>query len=179
MLQNNKNNFLRNLKSKLQYLNYSDNTIKIYCHYANEFLDSLNCNPSKISSNDFQSYLDSYKFTSISQQNQIISAIKFLYEKVLNKKYSKIDFERPRKEKKLPRIIDKTHLLKSIKKIENLKHKAIISLSASVGLRVSEVINLKIEDIDSKRMIIIQGDKFFKDLEEMYHIASANNNDET
>ena len=78
-----------------------------------------------------------------------------MYEKVLNKKYNKIDFTRPKKEKKLPQIIDKDYLLSKINAINNLKHKAIISLGYSVGLRVSEVINLKISDIDSKRMIII------------------------
>jgi integrase len=48
----------------------------------------------------------------------------------------------------------KDYLLEQISKIDNIKHKTIISLAYSVGLRVSEVINLKISDIDSKRMII-------------------------
>ena len=65
-----------------------------------------------------------------------------------------MSFKRPRKEKKLPQIIDKNFLLKKISKIQNLKHKAIISIAYSVGLRVSEVINLRLEDIDSKRMLI-------------------------
>jgi site-specific recombinase XerD len=110
--------------------------------------------PQHLVSNDFQNYLNKYHFTSISQQNQIINAIKFLYEKVLDKKYDKINFQRPRKEKHLPQIIDRDFLLDKINQIQNLKHKAIISLAYSVGLRVSEVINLKIEDIDSKRMLI-------------------------
>ena len=54
----------------------------------------------------------------------------------------------------MPQVIDQEQLLESISKIENLKHKTIISLAYSVGLRVSEIINLKIVDIDSKRMII-------------------------
>jgi site-specific recombinase XerD len=147
-------NEIDKLKNKLKYLNYSNSTIQIYCHYLNKFLIFTNKYSLHLTSKDFQSYLDSYKFTSISQQNQIINAIKFYYEKVLNRKYDKVKFERPRTEKKLPQIIDKTELLNSISKIKNLKHKAIISLAYSVGLRVSEVINLKIEDIDSKRMII-------------------------
>lgn len=66
----------------------------------------------------------------------------------------KIILERPRKEKRLPRIIDKEHILSSLDNITNLKHKSIISIAYSVGLRVSEVINLKISDIDSNRMVI-------------------------
>jgi integrase/recombinase XerD len=141
-------------EKKLYYLNYSDNTTSIYLHYINEFLQNINKNIQRVSSNDFQYYLDNYNFSSISQQNQVINAIRFLYKYGLNKKYDKVSFERPRTEKKLPKIIDKTELLNSISKIKNLKHKSIISLAYSVGLRVSEVINLKIEDIDSKRMII-------------------------
>jgi len=147
--------FLKILIQKLKYFNYSNRTIEMYSHYVEKFLIKTNKYPQHLVSNDFQNYLNNYKFTSISQQNQIINSIKFLYEKVLNKKYSKVSFQRPRKEKHLPQVIYREFLLSKISKIENLKHKAIISLGYSVGLRVSEVINLKISDIDSNRMIII------------------------
>ena len=126
----------------------------MYSHYTTKFLTQIDKYPQHLLSSDFENYLLNYKYTSISQQNQIINSIKFLYEKVLNKKYNKVDFQRPRKEKILPRIIDKDYLLAQISKIENIKHKAIISLAYSVGLRVSEIINLKVKDIDSARMII-------------------------
>lgn len=145
---------LKIYKSKLKYFNYSQHTINIYSHYVEKFLNKINKYPQHLVSFDFQNYLNDFTFTSISQQNQIINAIKFLYEKILDKKYDKVDFQRPRKEKHLPQVIDKEFLLERINKIENLKHKAIISLAYSVGLRVSEVINLKISDIDSKRMVI-------------------------
>lgn len=97
-------------------------------------------------------------------QNQFISSIKLFY-KYFRKKNLKINIlERPRKDNNLPKIINNNHLVKSINDIKNLKHKAILSLAYSVGLRVSEVINLKIEDIDSKRMIIfIKNSKGNKD----------------
>lgn len=142
------------LSNLLKYFNYSDRTIEIYSHYLHKFLIHVNKYPQHLTSNDFSNYLTNYSFTSISQQNQIINAIKFYYEKILKKKYDKVCFERPKNEKKLPQIIDSEELLSSIAKIKNLKHKAIISLAYSAGLRVSEVINLKIEDVDSKRMII-------------------------
>jgi len=134
--------------------NYSKNTSKIYLQYIKKFIFFCDKQYSHLNSYDFQNYIDNYNFTSISQQNQIISSIKFLYKIVLEKKYDKVKFKRPLKEKKLPKVIDKKFLLDKISKIENLKHKSVISLSYSVGLRVSEIINLKIEDIDSKRMII-------------------------
>jgi site-specific recombinase XerD len=107
-----------------------------------------------LNAKDFQSYLDNYKFTSVSQQNQVINSIRFLYKYGLEKKYDKVSFKRPKSEKKLPRVIDKDFLLYKISKIDNLKHKAIITLTFSTGMRVSEVCNLKIENIDSKRMLI-------------------------
>jgi len=139
---------------KMEYFNYSKHTVKAYSHYLKEFLNKVGVMPSKLSSKHFTNYLFSYKFSSVSQQNQVINALKFFYEKVLNKKYAKIDFKRPRNEKKLPHIIDKDFLLEKILAIKNIKHKAILALAYSGGLRVSEVLNLKLKDIDSKRMIL-------------------------
>jgi site-specific recombinase XerD len=84
----------------------------------------------------------------------VINSIRFLYKFGLDKKYDKVSFKRPKSEKKLPRVIDGEFIKERLVKIENIKHKAILTLTYSVGLRVSEIINLKIEDIDSKRMII-------------------------
>ena len=142
-------------EEKFIYLNYSPRTRDNYMSHIKSFLESLgdkqiiHCN-----SNDFQSYLDNYKFTSISQQNQVINSIRFLYKEVLCKKYDKVSFKRPRTEKKLPKVIDGDYIKSQLSKIENIKHRAILTLTYSVGLRVSEVVNLKIEDIDSKRMLI-------------------------
>jgi site-specific recombinase XerD len=117
-------------------------------------LDRIEIPPTRLGSQDFQSYLDNYKFTSVSQQNQVINAIRFLYKFGLDKKYDKVSFKRPKSEKKLPKVIDGEFIKTQLSKIENLKHKAILTLTFSVGLRVSEIVNLKIEDIDSKRMLI-------------------------
>jgi integrase/recombinase XerD len=141
-------------EQKLYYLNYSERTISIYLHYIEKFLDSIDVNIQRVNSKEFQSYLDNYNFTSVSQQNQVINAIRFLYKFGLDKKYDKVSFKRPKKEKKLPKVIDGDFIKDKLSKIENLKHRTILSLTYSVGLRVSEVINLKIEDIDSKRMVI-------------------------
>jgi len=149
-----KTNYYEICKQKLKYLNYSEKTITNYLFYINQFLNNSNISPSRLQSNDFQTYLDNYKFTSISQQNQIINAIRFLYKYGPDKKYDKVSFKRPKSEKKLPRVIDGEFIKERLSKIENLKHKAILTLTFSVGLRVSEITNLKIEDIDSKRMLI-------------------------
>lgn len=142
-------------EQKFIYLNYSEKTKENYIPHIKKFLyflgnkQIIHCN-SKV----FQTYLDNYKFSSVSQQNQVINAIRFLYKYGLNKKYDKVSFQRPRSEKKLPQVIDKDFIIDRILKIENKKHKAIISLAFSTGMRVSEIINLKITDIDSERSLI-------------------------
>ena len=149
-----KTNYYEICKQKLKYLNYSEKTITNYLFHINQFLNNSIVSPSRLQSKDFQYYLDNYKFTSTSQQNQVINAIRFLYKFGLEKKYDKVSFKRPKSEKKLPRVIDGDFIKERLNKIENLKHKAILTLTYSVGLRVSEITNLKIEDIDSKRMLI-------------------------
>jgi len=73
---------------KLKYLSYAPNTIKTYLWYIKEFLNDIKKEPSKLSSSDFTTYLGSYKFKSVSQQNQVINSVKFLYKYVLERKYS-------------------------------------------------------------------------------------------
>jgi len=149
------NKIIKICEEKFIYLNYSPRTKDNYMSHIRDFLNTLNDKQIiHCSSKDFQFYLDNYKFTSVSQQNQIINAIRFLYKFGLDKKYDKVSFKRPKSEKKLPQVIDHNHIITQLNKIENLKHKSLLSLAYSVGLRVSEVINLKIEDIDSKRMLI-------------------------
>lgn len=147
-------NYYEISKQKLKYFNYSDKTILNYLTYIKQFLNVINTPPSRLTSDDFQKYLNNYIFTSVSQQNQVINAIRFLYKEVLNKKYDKVSFKRPKSEKKLPKVIDSELIISKLESIENVKHKTILTLTFSVGLRVSEIVNLKIEDIDSKRMLI-------------------------
>jgi integrase len=141
-------------EQKLKYLGYSENTINTYLHYVSEFEDKVGKHYTRLTAKDIQSYLYGYSFTSRSQQNQVISALKFAWQKGLGRKYLKIDFKRPRKEKKLPRIINAEEAAKKILLMKNKKHKAILALGLSCGLRVSEVVNLKVCDIDSSNKII-------------------------
>jgi len=131
--------------------NYSKRTIEVYSHYLKMALKHIRKNPYHLTAKDIESYLLHYKYTSTSQQNQIIGSLKLFTKYILGKKdihLSKI--ERPRKQKKLPRITDAEQLAKKIHAIPNLKHKAILALGLSCGLRISEVVNLKWEHLDRK-----------------------------
>jgi site-specific recombinase XerD len=143
-------------EEKLRYKNYSIKTISVYKSYLNNFI-KLNQikDPLNVTTTQIVNFLETFHFTSTSQQNQYIGCLKLYAKYILGKKnihLSKI--ERPKSEKKLPHVIDTQFILDKLSQIENIKHKTILTLTFSVGLRVSEIINLKIEDIDSKRMII-------------------------
>lgn len=155
---------LKKFESILKFKDYSKSSIKIYLNYAKHFLCSFPEDIYHISVKRTEEFLINKQYTSKSQKNQYISAIKLLYKYIVKCKLGLKNIERPRKERKLPRVIDIDYLLNQIDKIENIKHKSILSIALSLGLRVSEVINLKIDDIDSNKMIIyIRNSKGNKD----------------
>lgn len=147
---------------------YSKNTQKVYLNYFSDYCRSFSARDiDNISKDEINAYileLIESKYISASQQNQRINAIKFYYEKVLGKERQYYDIFRPIKEKKLPCVLSENEIANVLGSVENLKHKTILSLIYSAGLRISEVINLKIEDIDSGRnLIVIKGGKGKKD----------------
>ena len=147
---------------------HSKNTEKVYINYFTDFcrkfgpgnIDDL----SKEKINAYISELIRERNISASQQNQRINAIKFYYEKVLGREKEYYELHRPHKEQKLPKVLSKNEVKKILSVCENIKHKSILMLIYSAGLRRSESINLKITDIDSERMVInIRGGKGKKD----------------
>lgn len=156
---------LREFEKILSYRNYSESTKKVYISYVTKFLYDLGRPHSQITKKSIKAYLFNYNYSSISQQNQIISSLKLYSKYILKfKSIDKLFIERPRKSRRLPVVVDKDIMIKRISEIENLKHRAILSIAYSTGLRISEVRNLKIRDIDSKRMLIlIRDSKFNKD----------------
>lgn len=139
----------------LRIKNYSNNTIQNYVSQVRCFLEYYNnvaTKPSEISERQIKEWL--LLANSINGRKHRISAVKLFYKLTGKQPLKFRHIEYPRSEKKLPQIIEKQYLLDQIAKIQNKKHKAIISLAYSTGMRVSEVCNLLISDIDSKRMII-------------------------
>lgn len=143
---------------KLKELRYSVNTQNVYTDLFEEF---INYYPEKQSEEiteeeiiSFLRYLVNERKISTSYQNQSINAIKFYYERVLGGTRKIYLIERPRKENYLPEVLSEEEITSILKAISNLKHKAIIMVIYSGGLRISELINLKVKDIDSDRMQI-------------------------
>jgi integrase/recombinase XerD len=143
---------------KLKELRYSEHTIKTYKALFEEFinyyhkLDINRIDESMITS--FLRYLVIERKVSTSYQNQAINAVKFYYERVLGGQRHVYLVDRPREEKTLPIVLSEKEVGDLLKATENIKHKAILMLAYSGGLRLSELINVKITDIDSNRMQI-------------------------
>lgn len=135
--------------------NYSARTISAYVFCVNKFIKDTGSNPYNASVVSLEQYLRNRLWTSVSQQNTFINALKGFYSIALGKKAFTLDkIERPFQEQKLPAVLDADFVRDRLAKIDNLKHKAILTITFSVGLRVSEIVALKIEDIDSTRMMI-------------------------
>jgi len=137
---------------------YSESTKKTYIHYFGDFINFFkNQNLEEISAEEISQYILKLirdRNISASQQNQRINAIKFYYEKVLGKEKIVYSIKRPKKERRLPDVLSKEEIALMIRLTKNIKHKCLIAVIYSCGLRRVEAINMKIDDIDSQRMLI-------------------------
>jgi len=144
--------------AKLKELRYSVHTLETYKHMFEEFINFYpDTAIDEISDQmivDFLRYLVDERNISGSYQNQSINAIKFYYERVQGGQRKIYTIDRPRKEKFLPEVLSQEEVAMILNATVNLKHKAILMTIYSAGLRVSELVNLKIKDIDSDRMQI-------------------------
>jgi integrase/recombinase XerD len=143
---------------KLLELRYSESTFKTYKlafeefvnYYTNEKLENI----TEDQIIHYIRYLVNDRKISISVQNTTINAIKFYFEKVLGGKRTFYHLDRPRTEKTLPEVMSEEEVVNLLNAVENLKHRAILMTIYSAGLRIGEAVNLRIADIDSKRMQI-------------------------
>lgn len=153
--------------SKLEIKKYSNNTVRIYVSCFERFINYYpDLDIDHLTEKDIRQYLKNLvrKDYSNSYINQAINSIKFYYEIVLGMPNRFYDIERPRKQYKLPKVLSKEEVKRIIDAAKNIKHKCIISLLYSAGLRRSELINLKVKDVDSQRMLIqVTGAKGNKD----------------
>ena len=147
---------------------YSLNTIKTYLSFLKEFGNFVF--PKEFTDCDLEDvkkyidYLINDKKVASSTQNQAINALKCYYENMLGWERFTANIERPRKEKKLPKLLSETEVLRMIRVTNNIKHKFIICTLYSSGIRIGELLNLKKEDLFfEKNIIFVRGGKGKKD----------------
>ena len=153
-----------NLKELKKYINtlklkaYSDSTIATYKSEMVVLMKLLNHYPIyNLTAVQIKSYLlwmlDKKKLSE-NKVHSSINAIKFYFEKVLLQPKIFLEIPRPKKAEILPQVLSAQKVKNIINVSDNEKHKTILMLGYAAGLRVSEIVNLKIADIDSDRMVI-------------------------
>ena len=138
---------------------YSDNTIKTYTEALKSFLFYFNDkSATEITNDDVILYNNDYILRnklSSSYQNQIVNAIKLYFSTVRNMQIEIDKIHRPKRAKLLPNVLSKEEVKLILDAHVNLKHKVMLCMIYSCGLRRSELLNLKFADIDANRNIVI------------------------
>lgn len=149
---------LSKFEEKLILLAYAINTRKTYRNFFIPFLIHFeDRNLAEVKKSEIEQYmvaLIKMRGLSKTSQNQMVNAIKFYYEKVLERDRSFYKLGRPRKDNKLPGVLSKSEVLRLLQASKNLKHRCILMLIYSAGLRLSELIGLQLQDIREDRMQI-------------------------
>lgn len=147
---------------------YSPSTIRTYTNEFMQFLNTIRDNAatgfdvSRLK--DYFQYCHKSLKLSEATIHSRINALKFYYEQVLGREKFFWEIPRPKKPNQLPRVLSENEIGRMFNALTNIKHKAILFTAYSAGLRVSEVINLKIRDVDSDRMqLFIEKSKGKKD----------------
>jgi integrase/recombinase XerD len=147
--------FIQWLSSK----RYSPSTIKTYSEALKSFLVFYRDKPvSEITNEDVIRYNNEYILNnnlSASYQNQIVNAIKLFFRTVVSKKMAVEQIHRPKRAKVLPNVLSKEEVKKILDAHSNLKHKTMLSLIYSCGLRCGELLALQPVHIDSKRNLVM------------------------
>jgi integrase/recombinase XerD len=138
--------------------NYSHKTIKTYLSCLRGFVRHFSPrHPRTLTEEDIRSYLLfllEKKHSSPAYVNQAFNALRYLYVELYGMPFAIGNIPRPRGEKKLPTVMSQEEVLRLLAGIENLKHRTVLMLTYSAGLRVGEVVKLKVADIDSERKLI-------------------------
>lgn len=160
---------LKTLHDRLQVQRYANNTIKSYCGYAQIFLEYMNKyrTLNEIPIAEIEGFINEKVVQdniSASYQRSLVGAINKIYELVNNQSIELNYLYPKRKSTQLPAFFSQEEVRKILNATENLKHKAILTTIYSCGLRLSELINLRLTDVKSdSNLLLIQQSKGNKD----------------
>jgi integrase/recombinase XerD len=156
------------LRTEMRLRNYSHKTTKAYRSCIRRFIRHIHPkHPREATDSDIRGFLlhlieiEHYSASSI---NQIINALRYLYVELYKRPMVLGEIPRPKKERKLPVVLSQEEVRHIFSVLSNLKHRVMLMLVYSSGLRVGELVKLRLEDIDgNRRMIHIRGGKGKKD----------------
>jgi len=159
------------IRSYVSYLKgkcYSESTIKTYFTFIADFFDYLKDTPLETLTNrDVEKFIETVfipRKYSISTHRQFFSAIKLFKAFYPECNIDEVQLKRPRKSKILPTVLSKEEVIDLLRCTRNLKHRAVLAMIYSAGLRISELLHLKLKHIDiDRRQIIVKNSKGRKD----------------
>lgn len=149
------NEYLKKTRDELNLRNFSQKTIKSYLACIEDYLKEKKDNIQFVDIDVIRNFLLRKKEKGLSSNtiNVYLHAIKFFYSNVI-KSNSNINLKFAKTANKLPVVLSRAEINKILNNISNLKHKLMIALTYAAGLRVSEIINLKIKDVDLDELTI-------------------------
>lgn len=145
------------LTENMQLFGFSQRTQETYSYRVQKLMEYFNKPPDEITDDQLREYflyLQNTKKYSRATMTIALCGIKFFYEKTLNKKFDVLNIVRPKRGAKLPVVLSRDEVRKILKNIHVLRHRACLTLIYSCGLRLKEGIGLKVNQVDSKRMLI-------------------------
>ena len=148
-----KKELLQKLKERGVLRGFSKETIKSYTYHVGRFLDFISKSRLNMSNDSIKRYL-LIQNIGINTSRLQYASISFFFREILQKPFSFEQVPIKKKEKQLPKVISKEKVKQMIDLTENLKHKLIIKILYSSGLRLQELINLKRKEIDFERGIL-------------------------
>ena len=164
---------LDKLATELKIRGFSQKTIDSYLLHNQKFLEFVNKTPEQVEEQDIKNYLvylisdKNYKPRSSSLA---LSSLKFFYYNILNKKIME-NIKLPKLDKKIPVVLTNEEVKTLLNVIDNEKHRILISLMLSSGLRVGEAVSIKLEDINfEEKILAVKSNKGKKD-----HITIVSN----
>ena len=147
---------LSRMQEDLQLRNYSVCTKKAYLWHVRAFENFYSKNVDALGETEIRNYLLYIQTNfSLSQMKQAVGALRFVYKYTLNQEWLKDRIVYPRARKTLPKVITKEEVQKLFQAVPNLKNRTVLQTIYGAGLRLNEAINLRVEDVQSREMLLL------------------------
>lgn len=139
---------LQKLETELKLRAFSSETVRSYLYWNTDFLKTTGKIPEEITEDDVKNYVAKKLSNNVDAKSIVLirAALKFFYDEVLKKNI--VNFKTPKISKKLPVVLTKEEIKRLINSVKNKKHRLMIMLLYSSGLRLSELLNLKVGDLE-------------------------------
>ncbi len=148
-----KEEFLRKIETELKISKNSQYTIRNYLKANSILLDFVKKSPEEVIQDDLKFYLaEELSSKAASSTILFLAAIKYSYSTIFQKDIT-IGIKRPKKERKIPTVLSQEEIKQLLDSIQNKKSKLMVSLIYACGFRVSELVNLKVSNLDLKAKI--------------------------